>query len=85
MDSKTDVPIILSEEYASKCAKAISEVIVSKCNLKLKAKPEAENKADQKTLFKVQVGAFSKRDNAEKLKAELEGKGYPAFIVSEAR
>lgn len=85
MDSKTDVPIILSEEYASKCAEAITEVIVSRCGLKKKAKPEAENKADQKTLYKVQVGAFSKRENAKKLKAELEGKGYNAFIVSEAR
>ena len=33
------------------------------------------------TLYKVQVGAFKNRDNAEKLKNELISKGYQAFIV----
>lgn len=32
-------------------------------------------------LYRVQVGAFSKLENAEKLKAELEAKGYKPFIV----
>lgn len=82
MDSKTDVPIILSEDYANKCAKAIAEVIVSRCDLKKKAEPEAEKNADQKTLYRVQVGAFSNKANAEKLKSELVKKGYSAFIVS---
>ena len=34
MDSKTDVPILLTEAYADKCAEAIVEVIVSRQNLK---------------------------------------------------
>lgn len=80
MDSKTDVPIILSDDFASKCATAITKVIVTRCGLKKKAKPE-QNNTDQKILWKVQVGAFSIEDNAKKLKAELESKGYPAFIV----
>ena len=33
MDSATDVPIILSEEYADKCAAAISEVLIQRCGL----------------------------------------------------
>ena len=32
-------------------------------------------------LYKVQVGAFSVRENAEKMKRELEGKGFRAFVV----
>ena len=32
-------------------------------------------------LYRVQVGAFSKKENAEKLKAELKAKGYEAIIV----
>lgn len=32
-------------------------------------------------MFKVQVGAFKKRENAEKLLKELKSKGYEAFIV----
>jgi N-acetylmuramoyl-L-alanine amidase len=34
-------------------------------------------------LYKVQVGAFSKRENAEKLLSELKSKGYSAFIKIE--
>ena len=40
MDSKTDVPIILTEDFAEKVAKACVEVIVKKA--KLKQKKEAE-------------------------------------------
>lgn len=35
----------------------------------------------EKKLYRVQVGAFSERENAERLKAELKEKGYEAFIV----
>ena len=71
MDSKTDVPIILTENYAQRCAEAIVEVIVKRG--KLTKKPES--------LYKVQVGAFSKVENANRLKAELTTKGYEAFIT----
>ena len=73
MDSSTDVPVILSEDYADKCAKAIVEVLVKKGNLVKKEKTE-------KTLYRVQVGAFSKKENAENLAAELKKKGYDAII-----
>lgn len=44
MDSKTDVPVILSEDYAQKCAKAIVEVLVKRGGLTRKKtkKTEAE-------------------------------------------
>ena len=32
-------------------------------------------------LYKVQLGAFSKKENAERLAAELQGKGYQTYIV----
>lgn len=34
-----------------------------------------------KNLYKVQVGAFSKPENAEKLRTELKAKGYDAFVI----
>jgi hypothetical protein len=37
----------------------------------------------EKILYKVQVGAFSIKENAEKLQTELKKKGYDAFIVSQ--
>lgn len=74
MDSSTDVPVILTNEHAQACAKAIVEVIVRRGGLTKKAKaPEA--------LYRVQLGAFSKKENAEKLAAELKAKGYPVYIT----
>ena len=74
MDSTTDVPIILTDEYAQKCAAAIVEVLVAKGGL-------TKKKTTSSATYKVQVGAFSKKANAEKLKAELIKKGYEAYIV----
>ena len=74
MDSKTDVPIILSNEYAHNCAKAIVEVLVQRGKLtKVLKAPSA--------LYRVQVGAFSNKANAKKLQKELEQKGYTAYIT----
>jgi N-acetylmuramoyl-L-alanine amidase len=75
MDSKTDVPIILTDEYAQKAAKAIVEVIVARAKLTKKAEPEKDVR------YKVQVGAFSKKENAERLQKELAAKGYLSYIV----
>lgn len=70
MDSATDVPIILTEDYANKCAEAIVKVIVKRGNLKQPAK-----------LYKVQVGAFADVANAEKMVKDLKSKGFDAVIV----
>lgn len=75
MDSATDVPIILSNEYAQNCAKAIVEVIVRRGKL-TKKKVEAED-----VMYKVQVGAFANKANADRLQAELAAKGYKGYIV----
>ena len=75
MDSATDVPIILTEEYADKCAAAIVEVLVKKGGLQKKAAPKPDK------LYRVQCGAFSNPDNAEALKKKLEKAGFDAIIV----
>jgi N-acetylmuramoyl-L-alanine amidase len=77
MDSATDVPVILTEAYADKCAKAIVEVIVAKGKLTKKAVATTNSGK----VYRVQVGAFTDKKNAEKLVAELKGKGYSAIIV----
>lgn len=76
MDSKTDVPIILTEDYANKCAEAIVEVLVKKGNLV--KKPEI-NKV--KTVYRVQCGAFAIKKNADELKKKLKDAGFDAIIV----
>lgn len=73
MDSRTDVPIILSNEYAQKCARAIVDVIVRRGGLTRKKTPTTE-------LYIVQAGVFSSVDGAKKLATELEAKGFQAYI-----
>lgn len=73
MDSKTDVPIILTEDYANKCAEAIVEVIVKRGKL--------TKKVAEKKIYRVQVGAYSKKENAEKMAEALKNDGYEAIIV----
>lgn len=73
MDSKTDVPVILTEDYANKCAEAIVEVLVKRGKL--------TKKVAEKKLYRVQVGAFSKKENAEKMAIALKNDGYDAIIV----
>lgn len=71
MDSQVDVPQILSEEYADKCAKAIVEVIVSRG--KLKKKPIEVEKCD------IKVPMLEKGCEGESVKALqilLIGYGY---------
>ena len=75
MDSKTDVPVILSNDYAQNCAKAIVEVLARRGKLTKKAKKDTD------ALYKVQVGAFSQKANAERLQKELAAKGYQCYIV----
>lgn len=72
MDSSVDVPIILSDAHARKCAEAIVEVLVKRGKLK--------KKAENNTVYRVQVGAFGSKANAERLMAELKSKGYEAYV-----
>ncbi len=76
MDSATDVPVILSEKFADQCAAAIVKVIVNRAGLKPKTVEQPSGK-----VYRVQVGAFSKKEYAEAMKKKLESAGYDAIIV----
>lgn len=76
MDSTVDVPIILTDDYARKCAAAIVAVIVQREKLERKKVVE-----DKGVLYRVQVGAFGKKENAEKLLKDLAAKGYQGYIT----
>lgn len=70
MDSKTDVPVILTEEYAKAVGYATMEAIAQVAGLR--KKPQ---------LYRVQVGAFSDRKNAENLLESMENLGFNGLIV----
>lgn len=72
MDSATDVPVILTEEYADNMAEAIAEVVIEKSGAKKKAR----------TLYRVQVGAFSKEVYAEEMLKKLKAAGFEGYITT---
>ena len=82
MDSATDVPVILTEKFADQCAAAIVKVLVKRGGLK--AKPVEQPKPaepESGKIWRVQVGAYSKLDNAKALQQALKNDGYDAIIV----
>ena len=96
MTNKEEAKLLKDEGYRARCASAIVEALVAQFKLKPKqapaatkptttTKPTTPTKPTGNTLFKVQVGAFANRDNAERLKKELESKGYEVIIVEEVR
>jgi N-acetylmuramoyl-L-alanine amidase len=71
-------------EYQQKAARAVVNGIVAQYGLKKKyvAPPAGPQPTLQPgTLYRVQVGAFSNKENAERLVAELKAKGYPAIVT----
>lgn len=76
MDSKTDVPIILTDDFAVKSAKAQVEFLVE--TFKLKKKPKKE--IDPDTFYRVVTGSFNDPDFAEARVKELKKAGFESFI-----
>ena len=79
MDSTVDTPIILTDDFADKVAKAIVGVIVKKG--KLTKKPVATDTNNSGKLYRVQVGAYSVKANAEAMQKKLKAAGFEAIIV----
>lgn len=79
MDSTTDTPIILTESFAEKAATAYVETLVKIGGLSKKVASEPD---DDKVKYRVQVGAFAYRSNADALVAKLKKDGYTAVVVN---
>lgn len=79
MDSSSDAPIILTEAFADKAALAIAEVIAELGGLTKKS-PEVEQ---TDIIYRVQVGAYKVKANAESMRDKLKEKGFDAIIKEE--
>lgn len=79
-DNSKDGKWILENEQ--KIGEAIAEAICDTYGYKYVAKNETSDDVSRETLYKVQVGAFSEKKNAEKLASELASKGYSTYIVN---
>jgi len=78
IDNASDATKLKSEQFLLQVAHGHVQGIVKAFGLQ--KKPPAPPKDDGK-LYRVQVGAFGDRKNAERLAEELKKKGYPAVIV----
>lgn len=79
MDSATDVPVIITEKFADQCADAIVKVIVKRGGLA--KKPVAPVEQEKQHIYRVQVGAYSKRAGAETMLNQLRDAGFGGIIV----
>ena len=80
MDSLTDTPVILTEDFAQKAAEAIVKSIRDYANLSEK---EDSKLSDGKTMYTVRAGAFFVYENAKALADKLHDAGFDAYIKKE--
>lgn len=81
IDNKNDATKLNSEQFILQVAHGHVQGIVKAFGLKKKATPQPQQKSFSGKLYRVQVGALSDRENAERLAEELKKKGYPAVII----
>lgn len=81
IDTKADSDKLKSDSHLNKIVIGHGEGIAKALQLKKKAtKKPVANKPTGKKLYRVQVGAFSKRSNAENLQKKLQKDGYDTII-----
>lgn len=80
MDSTSDTPVILTEDFADKAAAAIAETLIELGRLNRKNEKPAEKPKSDGRLYYVQVGAYSVLENAEKAVKTLKAAGFDAVI-----
>lgn len=93
MDSKVDAPIIVTDAHSKLVAYATMDGIAKVKGLKKKeTKPEAPStkpetpEADPDVFYRVQIGAFSNKEYAEKALAKAKSAGFEdAFVVTVKR
>lgn len=80
MDSTTDVPVILTAEHTERTAQGILNFLVGTFSLAKKNATEKPTEA-QEGLYRVQVGAYGAKANAEAMQSKLKASGFDSVIV----
>lgn len=78
LDNKTDVQIVDTAAERTAMGIAIAHGVLNTLGIAYQPEPEKETGGE---LYRVQVGAYSERENAERQKARLEFAGFDAIIV----
>lgn len=79
VDNATDIKIIDTVAEQKAMGEAIAKGILKTLGISYKA--EVKQETTSKPIYRVQVGAFSEKANAENMKAKLINAGYEAIIV----
>lgn len=82
MTNQDEANKMRTAEYQQKAARAVVDGIVTQYGLKKKYVAPPTPAAQPGTIYRVQVGAFSNKDNADRLVAELKEKGYSAIVTN---
>ena len=81
LDNRSDVQAVDTEAEQKAMGVAIAKGVLKTLGIAYKAAEAAKPAEKPKPRYRVQVGNFSVRRNAERLRDELKGRGYGAFIV----
>lgn len=73
MDSPSDIPVIISDSFAKAVGYAYVEVIAERVGLEKAATPDP---VETEKLYRVQVGAYRKKANAEAMLEKLKKAGF---------
>jgi N-acetylmuramoyl-L-alanine amidase len=77
MDSRSDAPVILTDEYAKSVGYAIMDGIAQVAGLK--------KKSENETFYCVQVGAFKKKEYATEMVKKLKVAGFDGYITEKEK
>lgn len=80
MDSRTDTPVILTEEHARYSAEGIANYLVYELGILHKPKKEEEKPTEEEHKYTIVVGTFSNKENADALRQKLIKDGYGGFV-----
>ena len=81
LDHKTDVQIVDTEAEQKAMGVAIAKGILKTLGVAYKPEKAEGGQTTPGKLYRVQVGAYAVKSNAEAMKAKLKAAGYDAFIV----
>ena len=83
VDNKKDIAIIDTAAKQKKMGIAIAKGVLKTLGIKWTAEKTAteDKKNNEQKIYRVQVGAFSKLENAENLAQKLKAAGFEAQVV----
>jgi N-acetylmuramoyl-L-alanine amidase len=81
LDNKKDVQIIDTTMEQKDIGKAIAKGILKELGIAWKEEKKVENTTTSKKLYKVQVGSYSVKANADAMVKKLKAAGFDAIIV----